>query len=90
MATLNDFIESEQRVGTNSLCCNARILKEKILAYARAYSTESDDHAAIYLYEKEAASLLELLTAYVGFGSYDGEDYYAEFKECYDKKVKRK
>jgi hypothetical protein len=86
---LCEFTESVKSAGETDFSHNAELLKQKILLYGRAYSTEDDDHAAVYFYEKEAGALLELLTVYASFKQDDVGDYYADFKEMYSKKRKR-
>lgn len=88
-AVLGEFIESENRVGKTDFSHNSSLLKQKILMYSRAYSTDNDDHAAVYLFEKEAAALIELLIVYVGLNLGKVDDKYENFKIGYDKKKRR-
>jgi len=88
--TLGEFVQSEKEFGKTDFSHNAAIIERKLLTYSRAYSSEIDDHAAIYLYEKEAASLLELMIAYIQIGAPPVKDHYADFQKSYEQKPKRK
>lgn len=89
VAILHQFADTENQIGETVYSQSAANLKEKIFRFGKVYSAADSENAALFLYLKEAAVLIELLTAYGSFFTESHEDFYADFKSGYEQRQQK-
>jgi hypothetical protein len=81
MSVLENFIATENLIGENDLCKNAKSLSHKIFKYARIFTDKNGgENTAVYFYPLEAATLIELLLSALSLKETE-KNYFNELKK---------